>query len=158
MIKKVIDKVLANLLVALMVVMVLDVLWQIFSRYILVSPSSFTDELARYLLIWIGVLGAAYASGQGSHLAINLLSDKLNDKQQIRLKIIQNILIIIFALAAMIIGGGRLVYITYVLSQNSPALNIPLSLIYAVIPVSGLLILIYKVLEIISPKNITDGQ
>lgn len=158
MIKKVIDKALANLLVALMVVMVLDVLWQIFSRYILVSPSSFTDELARYLLIWIGVLGAAYASGQGSHLAINLLSDKLNDKQQIRLKITQNILIIIFALAAMIIGGGRLVYITYVLSQNSPALNIPLSLIYAVIPVSGLLILIYKVLEIISPKNITDGH
>ncbi|MBL3656226.1 TRAP transporter small permease [Fulvivirga sediminis] len=155
---KVINRGLSYVLVILMVVMVLDVLWQVFSRYILVSPSSFTDELARFLLIWIGVLGAAYASGQGSHLAINLLSDKLNEKQQVRLKVLQNLLICIFAFTAMILGGGRLVYITYMLSQNSPALNIPLFVIYAIIPISGVLILIYKLAEIISPKNISDGH
>ncbi|WP_316931840.1 TRAP transporter small permease [Parabacteroides distasonis] len=52
-------------------------LWQVLSRYILVSPSSVTDELAGYLLIWVGLLGAAYVSGKNEHLAIDLLLQHL---------------------------------------------------------------------------------
>ena len=55
-----IDSVLEKILVIIMSSMVINVLWQVFSRYILTNPSSFTDELARYLMIWVGVLGAAY--------------------------------------------------------------------------------------------------
>lgn len=148
MMKRIVDRILANILVALMLIMVLDVLWQVFSRYILLSPSSFTDELARYLLIWIGVLGAAYAAGQGEHLSINLISEKLTPSGRKKLKIFQNVLIILFALTALVIGGGRLVYITYFLAQDSPALHVPLSIIYSIIPLSGLLIMYYKTLEI----------
>ncbi len=54
-----IDKLLATFLVIIMTAMVLNVLWQVASRFILGSPSSFTDELARYLMIWVGILGAA---------------------------------------------------------------------------------------------------
>ena len=71
--RKIIDKGLELSLIFLMAFLVVDVLWQVLSRYILVSPSSVTDELAGYLLIWVGLLGAAYVSGKNEHLAIDLL-------------------------------------------------------------------------------------
>lgn len=70
--RKIIDKGLELSLIFLMAFLVVDVLWQVLSRYILVSPSSVTDELAGYLLIWVGLLGAAYVSGKNEHLAIDL--------------------------------------------------------------------------------------
>ena len=60
--RRMIDKGLEGLLVFLMAFLVVDVLWQVVSRYVLVSPSSVTDELAGYLLIWVGLLGAAYVA------------------------------------------------------------------------------------------------
>jgi len=143
-----IDKLLGNTLALIMAVMVLNVLWQVFTRFVIGTPSSFTDELARYLMIWVGVLGAAYISGRKMHVAIDLLPTKLNKEGQIKLKIFVNILIILFCIGALIIGGLRLVYITYILEQYSPALQIPLALVYLVIPISGILIVFYKISDI----------
>ncbi len=150
--RKTIDKVLANFLVIIMAVMVLNVLWQVASRFILGSPSSFTDELARYLMIWVGILGAAYISGRNMHVAIDVLPTRLSQPTQKRLMFIVRILIILFCLLAMVIGGSRLVYITYVLGQNSPALQVPLAVVYAVIPISGLLIIYYKLSDILKKQ------
>lgn len=140
-----ITKILAKILVGIMSIMVVNVLWQVFSRFILNVPSAFTEELARYLMIWLGVLGAAYVSGQNAHVAIDILPSKFSDKAQQRLKYVVRAVIISFALFALVIGGARLVYITYVLDQNSPALGMPLAFVYAVLPISGLLIIYYKV-------------
>ena len=139
-----IDNILGKVLVVIMAVMVLNVLWQVFTRYIVGSPSSVTDELARYLMIWLGVLGAAYVSGRNMHVAIDVLPRKSNKKNQKRFSIIVNGLIILFVLCAFVIGGLRLVYISFILGQQSPALQLPLGLVYAVIPISGLLIIYYK--------------
>ncbi|HEA20549.1 hypothetical protein LCGC14_0827650 [marine sediment metagenome] len=148
--RKTIDKVLANALVIIMAVMVLNVLWQVFSRFLLGAPSSFTDELARYLLIWIGILGAAYVSGQNLHVAIDVLPKRFSEKTQKILKSIVSWLIILFSLFALVVGGARLVYITYVLDQHSPALQMPLALVYLVIPISGVLIIYYKLSDILT--------
>lgn len=147
------DKTLGGILVLLMVLMVLSVLWQVFSRYLLDSASSFTEELSRYLFIWIGILGAAYASGQQTHLAIDILPPKLNPVNRVRLRIGINILIILFSLTVLVIGGGNLVYVNYLLGQYSAALNLPLSFVYLVVPISGILVIYYKVNEIIYPKK-----
>ncbi|MEX0291428.1 MAG: TRAP transporter small permease [Flavobacteriaceae bacterium] len=144
-----IDRILAKVLVFIMAVMVLNVLWQVISRFLLGSPSSFTDELARYLMIWIGILGAAYVSGQNKHVAIDILPSRLREKNRLRLKLLVRILIILFCLFAMVIGGSRLVYITHALEQYSPALQMPLSVVYLVIPLSGLLIIYYKLSDIL---------
>jgi len=148
-IRETIDKILANFLVVIMAVMVLNVLWQVASRFILGTPSSFTDELARYLMIWIGILGAAYVSGKNMHVAIDVLPSRLSEGTQKKLKLIVRVLIILFCLTAMVIGGSRLVYITYVLDQNSAALQVPLAAVYMVIPISGLLIIYYKISDIL---------
>lgn len=152
--RKKIDKILGHILAFIMGIMVLNVLWQVFTRFVIGSPSSFTDELARYLMIWVGVLGAAYISGRRMHVAIDLLPAKLNKEGQIKLKVFINIIIIVFCLAALVIGGLRLVYITYTLEQYSPALQIPLAIVYLVIPISGILIIYYKVSDIIHKKTI----
>lgn len=147
--RKTVDKILANLLVIIMAVMVLNVLWQVASRFILGAPSSFTDELARYLMIWVGILGAAYISGRNMHVAIDVIPSRLSEPVQKRLMFIVRMLIILFCVLAMVIGGSRLVYITYVLGQNSPALQVPLAVVYAVIPISGILIIYYKISDIL---------
>ena len=139
-----VDKVLANTLIIIMSVMVVNVLWQVFSRYILENPSSFTDELARYLMIWIGILGAAYVSGKNMHVAIDVLPKKFSKSTQKKITRFVNLLIIAFVFTALIVGGIRLVYITYILDQYSPSLRIPLALVYIVLPLSGALIIYYK--------------
>ena len=151
--KKTLDKLLGGFLVILMVLMVLSVLWQIFSRYLVQNPSSFTEELSRFLFIWIGILGAAYASGQQSHLAIDILPPKLNPSNRMKLRIGINILIIMFSITVLIVGGGNLVYVNYLLGQSSAALNVPLSWVYTVVPISGVLVIYYKVNEIINSKT-----
>lgn len=143
--KATIDKYLSYILVFLMALMTLDVLWGVFTRYALGSQADWSEELARFLLIWIGILGAAYAAGQHMHLSIDLLMPKLSTGSQRRLFISINVLIIVFAVTVMVIGGFRLMYITNVLGQLSAALRIPMYLVYAVLPLSGLLVVYYKV-------------
>jgi len=151
--KKRLDKLLGGFLVLLMALMVLAVLWQVFSRYALNAPSSFTEEVARYLLIWIGILGAAYAAGQQAHLSIDILPQRLNPENRIRLRIVINVLIIIFCILVLIIGGGNLVYLNYLLGQYSAALHIPLGVVYSVLPLSGFLVVVYKINELRNPKQ-----
>lgn len=151
-VRQVIDKALSTTLVIIMSIMVINVLWQVFTRFIVGTPSSFTDELARYLMIWLGVLGAAYVSGKDLHVAIDVLPKRFNNKVQKRFKLVVFGLVIVFAIFAMIIGGLRLVYITAILGQYSPALQMPLAAVYFAIPLSGMLIVYYKVSDIIKTK------
>ncbi|SMO94312.1 TRAP transporter small permease [Gracilimonas mengyeensis] len=149
------DRFLEYFLAFLMAVMLISVSWQVISRYLLGDASSFTDELARYMLIWVGMLGGAYAAGQRMHLAIDLLPSKLKGKSKYRLAIVINLLIIFFALVTLVIGGSRLVYITYSLGQTSAAMQIPIAFVYTILPISGLLIIYYKIrdINVMEPDN-----
>lgn len=146
--KKTIDKYLGSFLVFLMIVMTVDVLWGVFTRYAMGSQADWTEELARFLLIWIGILGAAFAAGQRMHLAIDLLQPKLSETGQKRLRFFISSLIILFALSVMVIGGLRLIYITYSLGQLSAALRLPMTLVYIIVPISGLLVIYYKIYDL----------
>ncbi len=150
--RKQVDHLLGVFLAAIMAIMTINVLWQVFTRFVMGTPSSFTDELARYLMIWVGVLGAAYISGKRMHVAIDLFPSKLKPENQKKLKIIVNWIIIVFCFSALVIGGIRLVYITFTLGQYSPALQIPLGIVYLVIPLSGILIIYYKISDIVNKQ------
>ena len=147
-IRKYVDQFLAIALIITMTILVIDVVWQVLARYVVKSPSSFTDELARFLLIWVGLLGSAYAMGKKKHLAIDILPSKLSGKPKKILNTFISILVISFAILILVIGGIRLVYITLTLNQISPALGIPLGYVYLVLPFSGILIAFYAFLEI----------
>ncbi len=144
-IKAQVDRFLEYAVITLMGISVLNVLWQVFTRFVLQSPSSWTEELARFLLIWLGLLGAAYAVGKKMHLAIDLMLEKSKALFRRRLEIIIQVLIAVFALLVMVLGGFRLVTITFTLNQISAALQIKLGYIYTVVPLSGLLIIYYNI-------------
>lgn len=142
------DKALGWFLVVVMGVSVVNVLWQVFTRFVLSNPSSYTEELARYLLIWIGLIGAAYAVGRRLHLAIDLLPSRLTGPSAMLLAIIIECLVAAFALAVLVGGGVRLVQLTLSLGQTSPALGIPMGVVYLALPLSGLLMTWYAVRDI----------
>ncbi len=146
--EKGIDAFVGWVLIALMSLMTLDVLWGVFTRYMLGSQASWSEELARFLLIWIGVLGAAWAAGRKMHLSIDLLLPSLSAVGQKKLLVLINVLIIMFALLVMVVGGIRLMYVTSVLGQMSPALRVPMWVVYSVLPISGVLIVYFKLRDL----------
>ena len=146
--RPVVDSVLAKVVATLMATLVLTVVWQVFTRFVLRDPSSWTEELARYLMIWVGLVGAAYAAGQHKHLAVDILANKLSGRRARQLRITVGLFAILFAVAALFGGGMRLVWVMLKLGQTSASLQIPLGYVYLALPVSGLLIAFYVILDL----------
>lgn len=148
--RKFIDKFLERIVLVVLSIMLLSVIWQVFSRYVLQAPSTLTDEISSYSLIWFGLLGAAYASGKHLHLAIDLLPEKMvHEKSKLFYGIVY-LSVILFALLVMVVGGIRLVQLSFQFEQTSATLEIPLGFIYMVVPLSGIIICYYNLDSFIS--------
>jgi len=152
----VITRILEILLIVMMSAMVLDVLWQVFTRFVLKDPSSFSEELAGFLLIWIGLLGAVYALHKRSHLGIDILTRRLSGRRRVISEVMIYTVVILFAFFVMVIGGVRLVSLTLRLRQISPAMSIPMGYIYTVLPLSGILFIYYSAAGIV--RTLTAGS
>lgn len=155
-----INKVLSALCIILSAFLVICVVWQVFSRYVLNQPSTYTDEIARFLFIWVGLIGAAYALGQKKHLAINLLLMKLESapKKQNILNFCINFISLIFTVLIMCYGGGKLVLDTMNAGQISPVLGIQMGWVYFAIPLSGIFMLIYLIRDIFNELNLNINK
>ncbi len=156
-----ISRCLGIVLIILMAAMVLDVTWQVVTRFILNNPSSFTEELAGFLLIWIGLLGASYAYFTRSHLGIDVLTYKLTGKKKQIVEVVINVIVLLFAFFVMILGGMRLVNLTFTLKQMSTALQIKMGYIYLVIPIAGAFIIyfaIYFIIEALRSKPVVTAD
>ena len=146
-----VDRVLAGLLVVIMGALVIDVLWQVCTRFVLGNPSSYTEEVARYLMIWVGLLGAGYAAGKKMHLAVDLLPRRLRSKgSSTLLTTVIHVCTLVFAVAVLIGGGSRLVWTMLYLGQTSAGLQMPLGFVYLAVPISGALITFYTLCDLTS--------
>ena len=154
--RKVIDKIIEILCTVIMGYMVLAVCWQVITRFILKNPSTLTEEILRYLLVWTTMVGGAYAYGRRKHLSINMLTKKLPHKQQKMLDIIIQVIVIVFAVVVMIMGGLHLVGTTS--NQISAALHLPMPYVYASIPVGGILIIFYSLIFIMEDIKEMSGK
>ena len=155
--KTIIDKVLEKALIAVMCIMLFSVIWQVFSRFVLRAPSTLTDEISSFSLIWLGLLGAAYATGQHLHLAIDLIPPKVVAKNPLFYNGIVFLSVFLFGLLVMIIGGIRLCWLTFVFEQKSAALEIPLGFIYLVVPISGVLVSYYSIHSLIRSRKLANA-
>ncbi|MFQ8433238.1 TRAP transporter small permease [Amaricoccus sp. W119] len=120
--------------------------WQVISRYAMNAPSSTTEEMLRYGVIWMSLLGAAYAVGKGSHLSVDLLRDRLGRAGRLRLDAVIAVFFILFAAVVLIWGGMR--GVTIASMQKSAVMQIPMSWVYLSLPVSGALMVVYSVLNL----------
>ena len=147
-IRGMVEKALEWTLVVLMGFMVINVLWQVATRFLMRNPSSYTEEVARYLLVWVGLLGASFAAGKRIHLSIDLVPERLQGRRRHLLLLFVEACIFTFALLVLVIGGGSLVRLTLSLGQTSAALQVPLGYVYLVLPLSGLLMMFFSALHV----------
>lgn len=143
-----VTKVLEWFMIIIFALLVLDVLFQVFSRYILGTSFTWTEEFARFSLIWMTILGASYLNAKREHLSMDFLYDKFSEKNQRKTSILIEVFVFLFALIVMVVGGLNLVYTTLHLEQLSGTLRIPLGYVYAILPFSGFLIMCFSVYHI----------
>ena len=146
---KYLDKTLAVALMLVMACILLSVSWQVVSRYLLKDPSSVTEELARFLLIWVGMLGAVYAYRTNSHLGLNLVLDKMPPSIKKITLIVLQLLVIVFSSLVLVFGGIELVDLTLELNQISAALSLNMGIVYAILPISGVLLIVYSLVNLV---------
>ena len=144
--KNKLDKVLSSFTALLMVVMVIMCCWQVFTRFILKDASKISEEFLRYALIWVTMLGAPYAYGKEKHLAIILFTRTFDKRGKILNKLFIEGIVIFLSIFVLIMGGIKVIINS--IGQTSPALNLPMQYVYLSLPVCGVLIIIYSILNI----------
>ena len=138
-------KILELAVIAVMGFLVIDVVWGVFTRYVLRAPSSWTEELARMLLIWVALLGASIGFIRKSHLGVDYFVNKLAYRYRQIVEVLIYLLIGGFALVVLIYGGYKIVSLTLETCQRSAALGIKMGYVYLALPVSGFFIFIFAV-------------
>lgn len=149
-----IQKLINNFLSVAIFAMTLIIFLQVISRYIFNSPLVWSEELSRYLFVWISFLAIADAVRTKSHIALSILTDRMNeDRKQIISRLNYSLTCIIG-----IITYGGIVLMNLGIHQSSATLGVPMFLVYLVIPVSGVLISIFSIEKIFTKEGMVDND
>ncbi len=144
--RKGLDKALEFICCVLLALMTILVTWQVISRYVLNNPSTITEELVLFSFVWMGLLGGAYLFGRNEHMAMTFLFDKLSEKNQTKVKLFFELVIMAFAVFILVFGGWNMSQLS--MGQLSSSLQIPMGYVYLALPLSGITTVIYNVLNI----------
>lgn len=144
--KVAVDLTLRWIVITIFATLVACVIWQVASRFLLGSPSIVTDEIARFLFMWLALIGGAYTFGLRRHLAIDLLTMNLAGRAKLASEAAILLVVVGFAVIVMVWGGMSLVSRTLASGQVTPALRLSMGWIYGAIPFAGTIITYYCVL------------
>ncbi len=141
------DKIVMFICVVLFVEMTIVGTYQVVVRYFFNSPSTVSEEIVTYSFTWLSILGAAYVFGKREHLAMSFLTSRFCGAPRVYLDIFAEILVVITAVFLLIYGG-------YVMTienadQLTSALTISVGAMYAVLPISGVIITVYGIMNLI---------
>lgn len=128
--------------------------YQIVTRYVFNKPSTISEELLTYSFTWMAMLGACYVFGKRDHMRMSFLADKLPKKNQTILSIISEIIIAVFSALVLLYGGIAITKLT--MAQMTASLGIPMGYVYIIIPICGIVTIIYNIInisELISKLN-----
>ena len=151
--KSAVDRALEALLILCFTVLSACVLWQVISRYALNNPSIFTEELSRFSVIWLSLLGAAYACGRLEHMAYTMFEEKLGPRHLRTHMRLVAFIVLLFGAAVMFYGGGKLVLRALQVEQLSATLEVPMGYVYLCIPIAGVLMIFYQTLILLTPER-----
>jgi TRAP-type C4-dicarboxylate transport system permease small subunit len=146
--KVIVTRVLEYVVTVLTALMVLVVLWGVFTRFVLLDPSRWSEQVAKIFLVWVALLGAAPAFSRNEHLGIDYFSSKLTPAGQKLWAVVAHIVVIAFACWAMVYGGWILVSETLSAGQLDPALQVPVGYLYSPVMVSGLAIVLVSLQQL----------
>lgn len=140
------DRCMKFLMAMAMLSLVIGGFWQIFTRWILQNPSTFTEEFMRYMLIWASMIGSAYCFYKDKHLTLDLFKCKVKGVASIALNVFIEGVILFFIIYVFIYGGA---YQMMNSTNYSPVMHIPYKFLYIVLPLSGSFIVLARVLKYI---------
>lgn len=127
--------------------MVILTCWQVFTRYVLQNPSTWSEELVGYLFGWVSLLGACLVTNERGHMNIPILVEKCGKKGAMFLNCLGEVIAFLFAAIILVLGGIKITTLT--MGQMTSSLGVPLGVFYTVLPLCGVLSMIYTILNII---------
>ena len=145
--RKILDNVLSVLAGVSFLAMVALTCWQVFTRYILQNPSSWSEELVSYLFAWMALLGASIVVGERGHMNIPILVDRMGPGARKVLNIFAEIVACVFAAVILVYGGVQIT--TLAMGQMTSSLGVPIGIFYVVLPLCGVINIVYTILNII---------
>lgn len=125
--------------------------YQIVARYFFNRPSTVSEELLTYSFTWMALLASAYVFGKRDHMRMGFIADQITGTPRKILEVLIELLIIAMVCGIMIFGGFSIMDLT--MTQKTASLGVPMGVIYTIIPLSGILILVYGVMNIIDIIN-----
>jgi TRAP-type C4-dicarboxylate transport system permease small subunit len=140
-----VDRLLQAGLVVSFSVLAACVIWQVVSRYVMGSPSTFTEETSRFAVIWLSLLGTAYACGRLEHMAYDMFAAKLQGARLLRHMRAVAFITLLFVVAVFVYGGLKLVLRAFEVE--------PMGYVYACIPIAGICMVIYQIAILVSPAS-----
>lgn len=145
--RKGIDKVLSTTCFIIFAFMVCLGTYQIVVRYFFGSPSTVSEELLTYSFTWMALLASAFVFGKRDHMRMGFVADKLTGTPRMILEIAIELLIIAFAAIVLVFGGISIMDLT--MTQVTASLGIQMGIVYTVVPLTGVLIVVYGVMNVI---------
>ena len=133
------------LLIAVLSALAVVVFMQVVFRYLLHFPLFWTEEFARYCLVWASLLGAGVAVKRNEHIAVTVFLNRF-PRNVGRVMVLAARISVAVILAVMVWGGVKLVMITS--AQTSPAMRIPMSIPYLALPI-GSTVMLFHMLALI---------
>lgn len=140
------DRVLRAICIGLFALLVLLVVWQVFTRLVLNAPSAWSEEAARYTFVWVSLIGVAIAIGEKADVVMDFLVEKLPVKLQRIADILAYLCVMTFVAYVMIYGG--ILQTAAAWTQTNPLLPLTQGQLYLALPIAGGLIAFYLVLHI----------
>ena len=141
MLKRVLSNGVEWVCMVLMVVLSIDLLLGVFSRYVMVRTFTWYDEIARGCFVWLTFLGAAVGVKRQAHFRLHILVDRLSPRLHQATVILLPLVVIIFA--GVLIQQG-LVFLELGKFQQTPVMGLPKTCIYVAIPIGGALMVLYS--------------
>lgn len=142
-----ITKALEIICIAIFVFITLLGSYQIITRYVFNSPSTISEELLTFSFTWLALLASSLVFGSKDHMRMGYVADKFKGTSAVVLSIISEILILLFAAVVMVYGGISITKLTN--TQITASLGVPMSYIYVIVPISGILTIIYSIINIL---------
>ncbi len=130
------------LLTAVFTMMCVLVGMQVIFRYLLNLPLAWTEELSRYIFIWMIYLGAALAIKRRRHLKVDAVLLLFGPRGRFAMRLISNVLTAVFCAVVTVLGSDVLYLMAKVRVQYSPVLSLPMAWVYGVLPACGALMLV----------------
>ena len=122
-------------------ILILLVFSQFLSRYVFDYTISWSQEFARYLLIWLAWISVSFTIREQKHIRVEILKDLLPKKGQI---VVEIIVLILWSFFAVFLGviGTQFVLDIQSSGQGSPMMGIPMWIIYVILPLAGVLMVL----------------